>query len=45
MARVVFPGNLFFIKFTISAFYLGETLQAKTTSILSEASKNFDLII
>ena len=29
--------------FTISAFYLGETLQANTTSEISAASKNFAL--
>jgi len=30
--------------FTISAFYLGDTLHAKTTSTLSELSKNISLI-
>ena len=31
--------------FTISAFYFGETLHAKTTSTLSELSKNNSFII
>ena len=37
--RHVFFGNRFWIILTISAFYFGETLQARTTSTLSEASK------
>ena len=40
MARVIFLGNLFLIITTISDFCFGLTLHAKTTSILSEASKN-----
>jgi hypothetical protein len=40
IAKVVFFGYLNFIIFTISAFYFGETLHAKTTSTLSEPSKN-----
>tara|TARA_B110000285_G_scaffold205398_1_gene243131 strand:+ start:346 stop:594 length:249 start_codon:yes stop_codon:yes gene_type:complete len=40
IASVTLEGNLFLIKLTISAFYWGETLQARTTSTLSEASKN-----
>ena len=39
MAKVVLSGNLCFIIFTTSAFYFGETLQAKTTSTLSDAAK------
>jgi len=44
IARVTFFGNLLFIMFTISAFCWGETLQAKTTSTLSEQFKNLNLI-
>jgi len=38
---VIFCENLFLIKFTISAFYFGDTLQANTTSTVSDACKNF----
>lgn len=34
--RVAFSGYLFLIKLTISAFYFGDTLQARTTSTRSE---------
>lgn len=44
IAKVVLCGNLFFIILTISAFYLGDTLHANTTSTESEASKNISLI-
>jgi hypothetical protein len=44
IARVTFLGNLFFIIFTISAFYCGDTLHANTTSTLSEQFKNVSLI-
>jgi len=41
--RVVFWGNLFFISYTISAFCLGLTLHASTTSASSALFKNFSL--
>jgi len=40
---VPFEGYFLFTMFTISAFYLGETLQANTTSEMSAASKNLAL--
>jgi uncharacterized membrane protein len=43
IAKVTFLGNLFLIIFTISAFYFGDTLQAKTTSAKSDAPKNISL--
>ena len=43
IAKVTFLGNLFLIIFTISAFYFGDTLHAKTTSAKSEAPKNISL--
>lgn len=44
IAKVTFLGNLFLIILTISAFYYGDTLQANTTSTLSEQLKNISLI-
>ena len=44
IARVTFLGNLFLIILTISAFYYGDTLQANTTSTLSEQFKKVSLI-
>jgi hypothetical protein len=41
---VIFSGNLFLIILTISAFYYGDTLHARTTSTLFAASENFDII-
>ena len=38
--KVTFFGYLFLIIFTISAFYLGDTLHARTTSALSEHFRN-----
>ena len=40
MDRVVFFGNLFRTRFTISAFYAGDTLHASTTSVISALDKN-----
>jgi hypothetical protein len=42
---VHFFGNLVLIIFTISAFYFGETLQARTTSTFSAEAKNNSLIL
>jgi hypothetical protein len=44
IASVSLLGYLCFIIFTISAFYLGDTLHAKTTSTLSLVAKNMFLI-
>jgi len=43
MERVTFLGYFFFIKLTISAFYFGETLHARTTSEYIDASTKFSL--
>ena len=40
IANVTFFGYLILIILTISAFYFGDTLQARTTSISSDAYKN-----
>jgi hypothetical protein len=40
IAKVIFSGNLSLMRQTISAFYAGLTLHAKTTFALSAASKN-----
>jgi len=41
--KVTFLGYFFFTKLTISAFYFGETLHARTTSGYVEASTKFYL--
>ena len=41
--NVTFYGYLFRIKFTMSAFYFGETLQARTTSAFIAMSTNYSL--
>jgi len=43
MAKVIFSGNLSFMRQTISAFYAGLTLHANTTFALSAAFKNNSL--
>jgi hypothetical protein len=43
IAKVVFEGNLLLIMLTMSAFYFGETLQARTTSALSDPKRNLAL--
>ena len=43
IASVTFFGNRALIMFTMSAFYFGDTLQAKTTSTISEADKKSSL--
>ena len=44
MASVTFEGNFFLIILTISAFYFGETLHAKTTFAIIAISKNDSFI-
>lgn len=40
IANVTFFGNFYLIIITMSDFYFGLTLQAKTTSVMTAASKN-----